>query len=252
MCARKQDPGFTLMELLLGMFIVAILSTLGFSAYKSIIGQATRAHCSSNLRQLSAAVNLYTSDNSGFFPPYCKRGDNGQRMWYFGLETTKAGTAEGKRNLDVEQGPLYPYIQAVGSIEICKGFNYDKAIWKAKFKGASYGYGYNWWLGGRSSGRILMNVASIRGGANILLFGDCGQVNTFQSPASADNPLIEEFYIIDEQETTVHFRHSRRANIVFVDGHVEVFKPYPGTENDKVEGELLGRITKKGSTEYIK
>lgn len=31
------------------------------------------------------------------------------------------------------------------------------------------------------------------------------QVNTFQEQASANNPMIEEFYGIDDRETTVHF-----------------------------------------------
>lgn len=243
--------GYTLIELMVVITTIAVLSVLVTAGWKTFRAAATSAACTSNLRQLSAAVTLYAGDHSNCFPPYVEYGKDGQRKWYFGNETTPPGTSEGKRDLDRTAGPLYPYIEAVGKIEVCKGFNYATALWKEKFKGASYGYGYNWWLGGRSGG-MSMNVAQLKSASGVLLFGDCGQVNTFQKPATAKNPMIEEFYIIDDKERTVHFRHNGRANILFVDGHVESFKPYPGTEDTRLKGEIVGRITKKGSMEYIK
>lgn len=172
-------------------------------------------------------------------------------MWWFGLETASGSTAEGSRDLDVTKGPLYPYIDEVGKIEVCPGFNYGSSLWKPKFKGASYGYGYNWILGGRLGG-MPMNVGTLRSSAGVILYGDCGQVNTFQAPASASNPLIEEFYLINETDKTIHFCHNGRANILFVDGHVESFKPYSGTEDTRVRGEITGRITPKGSLDMLR
>lgn len=248
----KWRAAFTLVELLVVVVIIAILSSLAFGGMKIYRGLATRSVCSSNLRQLAAATNLYCSEHGGFFPPYVTYDGDGGRGWFFGYESSPSGTAEGDRVLDREAGPLYPYITSVGKIEVCPGFNYGKAVWKAKFEGASYGYGYNWWLGGKLAGAPLRNVASLSSGSRVILFGDCAQVNTFQTPASPSNPLLEEFYIIDERERTVHFRHGGRANVVFVDGHVEVFKPFPGTEINLVPGEVLGRITKRNSLEYLR
>lgn len=242
--------GFTLIELLVTITIVALLSSLTFAGWKQFRGSATCAVCSNNLRQLSAATNLYLGDNNGFFPSYLKAAPGG-RMWWFGLETSLGGAAEGSRDLDVTKGPLYPYIDEVGKVEVCGAFNYNGALWKPKFKGASYGYGYNWILGGRISG-MPMNVATLRSGAGVILYGDCGQVNTFQAPASQSNPLIEEFYLINETDKTIHFRHNGRANILFVDGHVESFKPYAGTVDTTVRGEITGRITPKGSFDMLR
>lgn len=247
----KLLAGFTLLELLVVMVIIATLSLLTFGGMKAYRGLATRSVCSSNLRQLAAATNMYCSDHGGFFPPYVTYDSDGGKAWFFGYEPFQPGVAEGDRELEREAGPLYPYIQSVGKIEVCPGFNYGNAVWKEKFKGASYGYGYNWYLGGRMGDLPLKNVAALSGASRVVLFGDCAQVNTFQSPASPKNPMLEEFYIIDEKERTVHFRHSGGANIVFVDGHVEVFKPYPGTEIKMIPGETLGRITKKNSMEYL-
>lgn len=240
---------FTLLELLVVIVITSVLATLTFSIARAARSAATGAHCTNNLRQLGAAMNLYLADNNNFFPPYVAKGPNGGRQWYFGLETTPSGTPEGKRKLDPSKGPLYPYIQTVGSVEVCKGFDYGSTLWKPKFKGASYGYGYNWLLGGRLTG--IPQSAAVLAGNNVIVFGDCGQVNTFQPPASAAKPMIEEFYILNETDKTVHFRHNGHANMLFMDGHVQSFAPYKGTEDRRSPGQLTGRITPTGSLQYL-
>ena len=247
---KHHGAGFTLLELLVVIGIIAVLAGLTMSGFKAYQGLATRAHCSSNLRQLCVATNLYLSDHNNFFPPYVENTPNGGRRWFFGNETSPPGTAEGNRELDKQGGPLYPYIEEVGKIEVCKGFNYGNALWKPKFKGASYGYGYNWLLGGRMTG-LPLNSSAING-ATTILFGDCAQANGFQKPATPKKPMIEEFYIINETDKTIHFRHSQRANMLFVDGHVEVFAPAKGTEDRRIKGELLGRITPVGSMKFLR
>lgn len=238
------------MELLIAIAVIAILVVLTLSGWAQYRGVATRAVCSSNLRQLAAAVNLYCGEHAGSFPPYSQQTPQGT-MWYFGLETSGAGAGEGGRDLDETAGPLYPYIQEVGKIEVCPAFDYTNALWKPKFKGASYGYGYNWFLGGLSGG-TPMTMSQLSSSTQVILFGDCGQVNNFQAPASAKNPMMEEFYIINQSDKTIHFRHNKHANILFVDGHVESWTPYKGTEDTRVKGELFGRITPVGSKNMLK
>ncbi|MEZ0273588.1 MAG: prepilin-type N-terminal cleavage/methylation domain-containing protein [Roseimicrobium sp.] len=248
---EKAAEGFTLLEMLVVIGIIAVLATISMGGYRMYTSLATRAHCSNNLRQLGTAVHLYTSDNNGFFPAYVRTNKDGTKDWFFGKEPYQPGASEGERELDREAGPLYPYLQEAGGAEICKGFNYGNALFKAKFKGATYGYGYNWLLGGRMTGKP-MNVAHLQKASSVMLLGDCGQVNTFQKPASPTKPMIEEFYIINESYKTIHFRHGNKANILFVDGHVECLAPYPGTEDRRIKGELLGRVTKAGSAEMLK
>lgn len=246
----KSVRAFTLVELLVVIVIVAVLSSLTFSLAKAAHGAATSAHCCNNLRQLASAVNLYVGEHNDFFPPYISKAPGGGRIWYFGYESSPGGTPEGQRSLDPSKGPLYPYIQTVGNVEVCKGFDYGSTLWKPKFKGASYGYGYNWVLGGRLTG--MPANANVVAGNSVILFGDCGQVNTFQPPASGAKPMIEEFYILNETDKTVHFRHNNHANMVFLDGHVQSFAPFPGTEDRRVKGQLTGRITPVGSLQYLK
>ena len=161
------------------------------------------------------------------------------------------GGAEGERDLDRTAGPLYPYIQEVDSIETCPAFNYRNALYKPKFKGASWGYGYNWKLGGGWSGRTPMRLTQLPRPAQVIVFADCAQANTFQAPASADNPMLEEFYIVNESFKTIHFRHRHDANFLFADGHVESRKMLEGTEDERLKSEKLGRITPVGSKQYL-
>ena len=242
--------GFTLVELLISVTLVATLSALSMAGWRAYRGMATRAVCASNLKQLASATNLYCADHNGFFPPYVQKNPGGGRMWFFGLETSSSGSGEGSRDLDRTAGPLYPYIQEVGKIEVCPAFDYNSALWKAKFKGASYGYGYNWLLGGRTTGRPL-HSSNLSQGGHVILFADCGQVNTFQAPASPKKPMIEEFYLVNETDKTFHFRHNGRANVVFCDGHVESFIPFPGTIDKRVRNETTGRITPVGSFDML-
>jgi prepilin-type processing-associated H-X9-DG protein len=241
---------FTVLELLVTTMIIAVLALLSAALLSSVKDSAYNAKCVAGLSQLGLATQLYLNDNNNRYFSFVENTTRG-RLWYFGLET--GGTnEEGKRDLDASAGPLYPYIQSIGLIEQCPCFNYHSADWKPKFNGASWGYGYNWLLGGGPSGRNRIHRSAIAHPASVVVFGDCAQVNTFQSPASPDNPMLEEFYIINERDRTIHFRHHNRANFLFADGHVDSLPLEPGTEDRRIKGETLGRIAPVGSFKYLR
>ncbi len=246
---KRPGRGFTLVELVVGLAIVAVLVAVAASGYRLVVSKAQGAKCAAGLRQLGAAHQLYMADHNGRFVPFKQRTQNGT-VWYFGLETGSGGP-EGERDLDRDAGPLAPYLGEVGLIETCPSFNYGSALYKPKFKGASWGYGYNWRLGGGPSGRHPKHITAVRDLARIVVFGDCAQANTFQSPASPENPLLEEFYIVNETFKTVHFRHGRRANFLFADGHIDALPMAPGTGDPRLPGEQLGLLAPEGDLRYL-
>ncbi len=77
-----------------------------------------------------------------------------------------------------------------------------------------------------------------------VLLADAAQVNTFQPPASKSNPMLEEFYYVstNRNEATAHFRHVRRANAVFCDGHVGTEKMEPGSLDQNLPAQFVGRL----------
>ncbi len=60
--------GFTLLELLVCLGIVAVLTGVGVPAYQRTVQSARAAACVSNLRQLGAALNLYLGEHNMVMP----------------------------------------------------------------------------------------------------------------------------------------------------------------------------------------
>ena len=236
---------FTLLELLVSVGIVATLAALSLAGFTQMHALAQGAYCANSLRQLGVATSLYLGDHRHVCFRYVQAAPGGN-LWYFGFETSASlGEAEGQRTVDETQSPLYPYVRQAGGVEICPSFPYNRlSVWKPKYAGASWGYGFNLFLSG-------VNTLAITHPAQVLLFGDCAQVNTFQAPASPKNPLLEEFYMIDNTQKTIHFRHGSCANVLFLDGHVEKFQMFPGTQDVRIPGQAIGRITAVGSMQYL-
>ena len=124
---------------------------------------------------------------------------------------------------------------------LCPGLSHSLRDFKRKATGAAYGYGYNLHLS-TTSGRPRVKVDSVRRPSVITLFADAAQVNTFQPPASPENPLLEEFYYVNSYEATAHFRHRQQANVVFVDGHVDVEQPAAGSLDSRMPDVHVGRL----------
>jgi prepilin-type N-terminal cleavage/methylation domain-containing protein/prepilin-type processing-associated H-X9-DG protein len=236
---------FTLIELLVTITIIAVLAGLVLGSLSKMRSMAQGAHCANSLRQLGAATAMYVADHDQRYFAY-SRAVAGGRLWYFGLEPSASlGASEGQRELDVTQSPLYPYLGQVGGVEVCPSFPYEQALWKPKYKGASWGYGYNILLS-------EVNIHTLPTLSGVIVFGDCAQVNTFQAPASPKKPMLEEFYLLTARDKTIHFRHGMRANMLFADGHVDAVKMHPGTEDTRMKNARVGRITPVGSTEFLR
>ena len=223
---------FTLVELLVVIAIIGILASLMLPALSRAKGAAQRVQCVSNLRQLGVAAQLYWDDSTDASFLYV--GDtetNGGMIYWFGwLENG----AEGKRRFDATLGALYPYLQGRG-VELCPALRYSDSSFKLKASGAAYGYGYNLHLSGS-------NITSVARPTDKAVFADAGQVNTFQAPASPEHPMLEEFYYVSAWETTAHFRHNRRANVAFMDGHVGAEDPVPGTLDLNLPSACVGQL----------
>ena len=242
---RRPRAAFTLVELLLVAAIIAILAALLLPVLVRSKTSAQRLKCVSNLHQLGLAAHLYWDDNNGNCFRYGGTATNGGQLYWFGW---LGPGQEGQRPFDPSTGALYPFLQGRG-VELCPSLNYSMAQFKLKATGAAYGYGYNKQLDS-PAGQPAINANKIKRPTDIALFADAAQVNDFLAPASPENPMLEEFFYLDNPTNYPspfyyphgHFRHSQKANVVFCDGHVGQEKFLPGSIDPKLPGQLVGRL----------
>jgi len=234
---RQAQQAFTLIELLVVVAIIGVLASLLLPALSRGREKARQTACIGNLRQLALAARLYWDDYEGrtfYYRTYMT--NNGAIYWFGWIGQGPEGT----RSFDHTQGALHPYLAGRG-VELCPSLNYQMSRFKLKAAGAAYGYGYNIHLSMPVS-QPAFNIEAIHIPATVALFADAAQVNTFQAPASPDNPMLEEFYYISTNEPTTHFRHSGKANVAFADSHVEALHPKEGTIDTRLPRERIGRL----------
>ena len=245
--------GFSLVELVVSMTIVCVLATVVFVAAKQAYASSSLAVSANNIRQLAVGGMAYLGDNNYTFWPY-RTNDvaNGAGMTrWFGFESSASlGAPEGQRNFDPTKGPLANYV--------AKAFRPDPSFalggkaFKPKYRNGYIGIGYNTLLGGGFLGtNELKRQTALSNPEQVVVFFTSAQINIFQSPASARNPMLEEFDGIDEREVTAHFRHGGKAMVSFASGNAGFLPMDESTRNMRSPKANIGRFAPHGSKRFL-
>jgi prepilin-type N-terminal cleavage/methylation domain-containing protein len=242
----KRSCGFTLIELLAAVVILGVLLTLCAPAATAVRRQTTLAVSSSALRQLSVAAQNYLAESQGqFFKARENLSDGVQ--WWFGFESYSGPKAEGKRVLDKSRGPLGPYIVDSAGRVPDFAFTSMGASFKPKFANGYFGFGVNTELTGGPLGQDagkLRRISQLERPGRIALFATCAQINSFQAPASAKKPMLEEFYFFNTTDcrNTVHFRHGQKALVAFTDGSIQEVPGDSARWDRRLPGAAVGSL----------
>jgi hypothetical protein len=255
----RRKTAFTLLELLLAIAIMVTLAGLVFVVGKKVYASSSLAVSASNIRQLAAGGMAYLGDNNYFFWPYSvdSPANPRDRIWWFGLEREDSlGKPEGQRDFDATLGPLANYLP--------KGFRPDPSFsmqgraFKPKYRFGYIGIAYNTLLGGGFyPSREMRSYHSLPDPTRVVVFATSAQINDFQSPASRRNPMIEEFYALDEGKGSqarypnVHFRHNGKAMVAFATGNAGFLPMEESTRDRRNPAANVGRLAPNGSTRFL-
>ena len=250
--------GFTIVELIAALAIIVVLASIALVASKKIYATSSLAVSANNIRQLAAGGAAYLADNNYVFWPYAVKSlTNKDRIWWFGLENASSlRKPEGEREFDATQGPLANYIPK--GIRPDPSFSILGKAFKPKYRFGYIGVAYNTLMGGGYyESKNMRNYHSLKDPSRVVIFATSAQINDFQRPASRRNPMLEEYYGLDEgagaqsRYPNVHFRHNGKAMVAFATGNVGFLEMDESTRDKRNPSANIGRLAPNGSTAYL-
>lgn len=227
---RKHWKAFTLIELLVVIAIIAILASLLLPALSNAKQTAKRIHCLSNLRQMNIAAQVYVDNYAGYYPiAYYDGTNNGAPARFCWDLTSIYGPT-----ISVVPGLLWQTGDPL-RIQQCPSYWGGQANWIAD---PYTGYNYNTSYIGHGELEDIptpIKASALNFPARIAIFGDgqySGGANKFMR-APWPNPGDESFR--GRYAGTQGFRHQKKSNAVFCDGHAESrSRCYTNTERSSI------------------
>ncbi len=216
MVTRK--TGFTLIELLVVIAIIAVIAAILFPVFAHIRERGRQTTCASNLRQIGMATMQYAGDSDGVLFNTLSHADDSGRIthWSFCQEQT-LGTSDVR--VDASCGPLSLFIKSAG-VWACPSASGLKAADYYKTIPPTYGLNIAYVRAEISQGHPA-SLAQVASPSETVLIADSAYVS------SGSLGWGKYVFLPSDHEASVHGRHSGRANVLWLDGHVNAQRPVP-------------------------
>ena len=226
---------FTLIELLVVIAIIAILAGMLLPALARARESGRSSQCTNNLNQIATAFTLYCST----YDDWMAAMGNDQFRW--------CGTLDG--NSFAPRGGLMEFLSK--GIRACptvtERFEPEGGSWMNSGCG---GYGYNKLVGGEmvygsSPVTPIARITHVQSASRTIAFSDSIQFDFYSKKP------IEMFYISPpygdwngypyDCYPDMHFRHNKKTNVAFIDGHISPERLTLSRSSYFSEGENLNK-----------
>ncbi len=211
--------GFTLVELLVVIGIIALLISILMPALSKARESANAVACSSNMRQIGQALMMYVNDNKGYLPAPWMDGES----WPFNRWEYKILPHLGGREVKASTPSIEKHeLLATGVFRCPSKHDWNPAgpTDRERISYAINRFDPNHTHGRRpvkitSVGEFLVGSNRTRESARILLVGE-------NNVGSVQLSNWDDLYKTNpEANKHPSLRHSQKDNILFLDGHVE-------------------------------
>jgi prepilin-type N-terminal cleavage/methylation domain-containing protein len=223
---RSRKTGFTLVELLVVIGIIALLISILLPALNAAKERANRVKCASNLRQIGQGLMLYANDNKGAYP----------RTRYSITGNLTAFTNPAATDPFIPSGPLSNDVTAAlfmlirnadlnPEVFTCPSSNQDKdslnnlpAISRSNFEpgGSTLSYSY---ANPYPNSNAVSKGYKLHSGvvADLAIAADRNDLDPSNDNTRPDDPQSK----LRKSNSSNHEREGQ--NVMFNDGHVEWF-----------------------------
>ncbi len=217
----SRSRGFSLVELLMVIAIIAILAAILIPVTSSIRKQGYVTHNLANLRALQAANILYAQENDGSFVPVGAFNENGSygSFWYqrddFVVEYLEIpDPSDWPEN---RLSPLATQRNPAGELYISRSYGYNFTELGA--------------YGVANTSRVA-TINTVADPAQTLAFADALDWQIQMS--GANRYVSEEADVNVNQNNAIAYRYDGAAGVVYFDGHTAMLKRADVVDNEKL------------------
>ncbi len=219
---------FGLIEMLVVIALLAVLLALMMPTFSGVRERGRSADCMANLRQISVAVHLYASDHQGMYPP------NRTNRLFFDDKNT-AGVHWQDQLASYLPGFTYKKMSTT-----TRSFRDASPFWcpadlKRKEIHPWQSYGVNVMRGGAGAADtavltpINLKVAAEPNPSQCLYLADATRPDLSTSNIGIKTwPFGKNTIEVvpgGSTNVSIDFRHGGKANVLFIDGHLQAFTP---------------------------
>ncbi len=256
--STSSGRAFTLLELIVVMAIITILAAMLIPSISGARESARSASCMSNLKQIGVAMQIYVSENAGYYPwsgvaaPVAGLPD----QWDYAISPYLGGSITVRPTVFLcPSRTMKTHGNNISTYSIHQGICPNVATWSgntpATFTPAAL--------------TTLTKASTMWRGSETILVGDAMQLdtmdalpgNTFQDSVGAGamgvnfartsatqdtaaNTGLDQDGLAAGNRSNLRYRHRNNANALFCDGHVATLKKGTIKEKNVVPGHNPG------------